>query len=199
MLIVGLTGGMGSGKSLISSIFKVLDIPTYNADKEARLLTESSPEIARELFNWLGSGYFEQGSLIRQKVAELVFADPTALVRLNEIIHPRIMNHFAQWASNQKATPYVLHEAAILFESGFYKMMDTNILVVCPEQIRIDRVASRDGIASDQVKARILNQWPDEKKIPLADYIITNDGLTPVLPRVLSLHNQLIQMRNGKI
>ncbi|HBB93613.1 MAG: dephospho-CoA kinase [Bacteroidetes bacterium GWF2_49_14] len=199
MLIVGLTGGMGSGKSLISSVFKILGVPVFDADQEARILTETDPVIKNQLLQWLGPEYFSDGMLVRPKVAGMVFHDKEALNRLNGIVHPRVRDRFTTWSEYHRDKPYVIHEAAILFESGFYRTMDTNILIVCPEEIRVQRVARRDGTNEDQVRARLKNQLPDEQKIPLAGFIIKNDGKEPVVPAVLNIHTQLLKNSNGKV
>ncbi len=199
MLIVGLTGGIGSGKTLISSVFRILGIPVFDADQEARNLTNMDPDIKNDLLQWLGPGYFSDGRLNRPKVAGLVFHDKEALTRLNEIVHPRVRDRFTAWTENQRDKPYVIHEAAILFESGFYRMMDTNILIVCPVEVRVQRVALRDGANEDHVRARLRNQLPDEQKIPLAGFIIKNDGKEPVVPVVLDIHAQLLKKSNGKV
>lgn len=199
MLIVGLTGGIGSGKTLISSVFRILGVPVFDADQEARILTDTDPEIKNDLLQWLGPGYFSDRRLDRPKVAELVFHDKEALNRLNGIVHPRIRDRFTTWTENHRNKPYVIHEAAILFESGFYRMMDTNILIVCPEEVRVQRVARRDGTNEDRARARLANQLPDEQKIPLAGFIINNNGKEPLVPVVLDIHAQLLIKSNGKV
>jgi dephospho-CoA kinase len=199
MLIVGLTGGIGSGKSLVSSVFRVLDVPIFDADEEARNLTDSDLGIKEDLLKWLGPGYYNGDKLDRAKVAGLVFNNAEELSRLSSIIHPRLRTLFSKWTLNHRDKPYVIHEAAILFESGFYRLMDANILVVCPEETRVQRVVQRDGTDENQVWSRLRNQFSDKQKIPLAGFIINNDGKEPVLPAVIDIHKQLLEKANGKV
>jgi dephospho-CoA kinase len=189
--IVGLTGGIGSGKSLVASVFRTLEIPVYEADQEARILTDSDPIIRKEIEAWLGSGYYQNGMLNRPMVSELVFNNPSALEKLNSIIHPRVRAHFNEWIKQQANETYVIHEAAILFESGFHAMMTKNILVICPEEIRLSRIMKRDGITRESAVARMQNQWTEEKKIPLADFIISNNGMELIVPQIIEIHNRL--------
>ena len=191
MKLVGLTGGIGSGKTTVASVFKALGIPVFNADSEARKLTNTDPGIHAELKTWLGGSFFTDEGLDRSKLAGMVFRNPDALARLNSIIHPRVRDAFLEWSTRQN-TPYVIHEAAILIETGFYKWLNHTILVTCPLDIRINRVMERDGTPLEEVLVRINSQMSDEQKIPLASYIILNDGLTPLIPAVLSVHKQLI-------
>lgn len=199
MLTVGLTGGIGSGKSLIASVFRTLGIPVFNADDVGRNLTGSDPEILSGLHSWLGDEFFEGGVLNRSMLAAMVFKDSRALQQLNEIIHPRVAGAFNNWVARHAADPYVIHEAAILFESGFYKQLDRIILVTCPEEVRVQRITARDGISREDALLRLRNQWTDELKIPLAHYVIHNDESELIIPAILDIHNLLIQQSHGKI
>lgn len=199
MLTVGLTGGIGSGKSLIASVFRILGIPVFNADTQGQSLTNSNPDIQHELHSWLGDGFFIDGVLNRSQLAGFVFNDSRALEKLNGIIHPYVASAFKNWTAEHAADPYVIHEAAILFESGYYKQLDLNILVTCPEEIRLQRITVRDGISRKDALLRLRNQWTDDRKIPLARYIINNDESELIIPEILKIHNLLIQQSHGKI
>jgi len=199
MLCVGLTGGMGSGKSLVAAVFRVLGIPVFEADAEGRRLTDQDPLIHQELYAWLGPGYFDGTRLKRQELAALVFHDNTAIQKLNSIIHPRVSDAFRKWAEGHTAFPYVIHEAAILFESGFDRSMDFNILVTCPEKIRIRRIMERDRVNRETALSRLHNQWTDDRKIPMADALIRNDGKEMIVPQIIELDALLKQKSDGKI
>lgn len=191
MITVGLTGGIGSGKSLVAKIFSHLGIPVFNADHEAANILNNDPQVRVDLVAWLGESIITGGMPDRPKIAGIVFRDPLALAKLNGVIHPRVMERFINWCNDKQDSPYIVHEAAILIESGFYKHMDQLILVTAPEEVRIERVMARDHATDDSVRIRMKNQWPDEKKRPLATYIIHNDGKTALIPAVLEIHNKL--------
>ncbi len=193
MLRVGLTGGIGSGKSLVAKIFMTLGIPVFQADSEAGIILDEDITVREKLTEWFGPEIYIQGKPDRNRIAGIVFNDPLQLAKLNELIHPLVMNHFIKWCGLHNSSPYVIHEAAILFESGLYKHLDRTILVTAPEETRIERVVQRDRVSDEMVRARMKNQWTEEQKVPLADFIIRNDGETPVIPAVLDIHHQLIQ------
>jgi dephospho-CoA kinase len=199
MVIAGLTGGIGSGKSLVASVFRILGIPVFDADAQARFLTDNDPEIQKELYSWLGDDFYIDKKLDRSRLAGFVFNDPYALQKLNGIIHPHVASAFQKWTSDNSAHPYVIHEAAILFESGFYKLMDYTILISCPDDIRVRRIMARDGISRDAAVLRLHNQWTDDRKIPLAQAVIINDERSLIIPEILKIHNLLIQKSNGTI
>lgn len=191
MLTVGLTGGIGSGKSLIAKIFIQLGIPVFNADAEAGIILDEDLQVRTQLLEWLGPDAYMMGKPNRQKIAGIIFNDPEALSRINELIHPKVRARFIRWCGNMHNNSYIIHEAAILFESGFNKLLDTTILVTAPEIIRIERVKRRDNISEESIRHRMQNQWSDEQKSLLAGYIIINDETTPLLPKVLEIHNKL--------
>lgn len=191
MLTVGLTGGIGSGKSLVARIFEHLGIPVFQADAESSKILEYDSDVRRQLSEWFGGNIYTNGKPDRAAIARIVFADPEMLVKLNGLIHPRVMDGFISWRNGQGKVPYVIHEAAILFESGFYTRMDATILVVAPGEIRIKRVISRDKTTAESIRLRMKNQWPDEQKAALADYIIQNDGISPLIPAILEIHKKL--------
>lgn len=192
MHIVGLTGGIGSGKSLVAKIFSHLNVPVFNADDESKRILDEDPSVHSELVRWFGGDILQNGRPDRSLLAGIVFADPQQLSRLNSLMHPRVMERFTAWCGQYRNKSYVLHEAAILFESGFYRHMHTSILVTAPEQLRIERIKQRDNSPLESIRQRMKNQWSDEQKIPLAGYIVNNDGKTLLLPAILEIHNKLI-------
>jgi dephospho-CoA kinase len=171
--IIGLTGGIGSGKTTIANYFRAAGIPVYIADDEARKIMES-PEIIAEIKNVFGNTIFENDILIRSKLAEIVFDNPEKLQKLNAIIHPAVKKHFSQWILNYKSAPFVIYEAAILFESGSYKNCDFIITVTAPVESRIERVVQRDKTTRENVLKRIAMQWNDEQRFSKSDFVIEN-------------------------
>lgn len=174
--IIGLTGGIGSGKSTIAAFYGSLGVPVYIADDEAKKILYT-PDAARELAAAFGEGIFTDGRPDKAKIARLVFNDNGKLEALNGIIHPKVRQHFKDWVATNNDEPFVIKEAAILFESGSYKDCDGIILVTAPKEMRIERVMKRDQISRGQVIERMAAQWDDEKKAALSDYIIINDDL----------------------
>lgn len=191
MLTVGLTGGIGSGKSTVAKIFETLGIPVFNSDVEAKKLLLFNNEV-KKLVKAKFESAFEGNQLNKAKLAQLVFNDKTALNQLNQIIHPAVKNVFQQWVETNKAAPFVVKEAAILIETELHKTLDKLILVTAPTSLRIQRVVARDGISEQEVIERINNQLSDEKKIPLADFIILNDDETLVIPQVMNIYDSLM-------
>ena len=171
--IIGLTGGIGSGKTTIANYFKTLGIPVYIADDEARKITDN-PEILKEIETLFGNSVFDDNQLNRQKVARIVFDDPKKLQQLNAIIHPAVKKHFENWLKQHLNEHFVIKETAILFESGSYKDCDIIITVIVPFEIRIKRVMERDKISREAVLKRIKQQWSDDQKIEKSTYIIDN-------------------------
>ena len=192
MLKIGLTGGIGSGKSMIAHIFTSLGVPVYFADDEAKkLLLEEG--IKKEIVSALGADVLDvNGEVDRRKTAEKVFTDEKLLKKLNGIIHPAVKNHFENWAKKQN-TKYILKEAAILFESGANEGLDEVIAISSPEHLRIKRVMQRDTISEEQVRARMRNQWSDEEKMKRATHIIVNDEVQLIMPQILKIHEHLSQ------
>jgi dephospho-CoA kinase len=171
--IIGLTGGIGSGKTTIANHFMAAGIPVYIADDEARKIMQS-PEIIDEIQKTFGSAIFENGILNRQKLAEIVFNNPDKLKLLNGIIHPAVKNHFGNWVLKHKDSPFVIYEAAILFESGNYKNCDQIITVIAPLETRIQRVILRDNSTRENVLKRINMQWDDNQRIAKSDFVVEN-------------------------
>lgn len=190
MKVVGLTGGIGSGKSTVANVFKFLGIPCYSSDDRAKMLYDV-PAIKNQVIDVFGEDVYKNNRLNRAYLADQVFADREKLNVLNGIIHPAVQEDFETWKLQQNA-PYILKEAAILFESGSYKNCDRVILVTAPIETRIERVITRDSSTRQAVLDRIAKQWPDEQKIPLADFIIQNDGNHSIIKQVVSIDEKLI-------
>lgn len=173
--IIGLTGGIGSGKTTIANHFKVAGIPVYIADDEARKIMQSD-EIITEIRKTFGNSIFENNILNREKLAQVVFSDPQKLKLLNAIIHPAVKKHFHEWILNHKDSQFIIYEAAILFESGSYKDCDKIITVIAPIESRIQRVIQRDKTTYENVLNRINAQWSDDQRIAKSDFIIENNS-----------------------
>ncbi|WP_310557844.1 dephospho-CoA kinase [Flavobacterium sp.] len=171
--IIGLTGGIGSGKTTIANHFIKANIPVYIADDEARKLMQSS-EIREVIKKTFGDSIFDDAILNREKLSQIVFSDPEKLKLLNLIIHPAVTKNFQDWVLNHKKAPFVIYEAAILFESGSYKNCDVIITVTAPIESRIQRVIQRDNTTREQVLKRIHAQWNDDKRIAKSDFVIEN-------------------------
>ncbi|PKH68436.1 dephospho-CoA kinase [Flavobacterium sp. ALD4] len=171
--IIGLTGGIGSGKTTIANHFRSLGISVYIADDEARKIMQT-PEVIDAIKETFGETLFEGAVLKRDKLAEIVFNDSEKLQQLNAIVHPAVKRHFKQWLLEHKEFPIIIYEAAILFESGNYKDFDSIISVTAPLESRIQRVIERDKTTRDQVLGRINSQWTDEQRISKSDYVIEN-------------------------
>lgn len=191
---IGITGGIGTGKSFVSSIFKTMGVPYYDADKEAKSLMQNSVTIRESLFQLFGNQvYLEDGTLNRKWLASQVFNNQEKLSQLNSVVHPAVIAAGIEWEEKQSA-PYILKEAALLFESGSYKLLDQIIVVTAPIEARIARVMKRDNVDRQQVLGRMKNQMSEEEKILKADFIIVNDGLVPLLPQILKIHHSFIAL-----
>lgn len=196
-LKIGVTGGIGSGKSTVCLIFKMLGIPVFDADLVAKKLINSNEEIRAGLLLLFGNKIYDDNNLLNRKMlADLIFNDDNLLEKVNNLVHPAVRNDFIHWVEKQNAD-YVIHEAAILFESGFYKMMDFTILVSAPIEMRIDRVVERDNIKAEMVEARIKKQWTDEEKRKFASLELVNDNQNLLIPKILEIDNKL--KTDGKI
>ncbi len=191
--IVGLTGGIGSGKSTIAEYIHSKGVPVYIADDQARKIMDN-PEIVNKVRSIFDENVVENEKLNRKKIAELVFSSPNLLKKLNEIIHPAVKENFDKWLKDNEKSSFVVKEAAILFESGSYKDCDKIILVTAPQDIRIERVMQRDNVGREQVVDRMKNQWSDEKKAEFSDYIIDNTDLAVSLKEVDFILKELNKM-----
>ncbi|MDR0421794.1 MAG: dephospho-CoA kinase [Proteiniphilum sp.] len=192
MIRIGVTGGIGSGKSVVSEIFRLHGIPLYNADREAKALNDSSPRIREQLSRLFGEDLYAGGRLDRKKLASLIFYDDRKLNAVNVIIHPELAHHFAGWCRQRERFPMTVLDAALLFESGFHRLVDRTVTVHAPEELRIDRVMRRDGMTRDAVMARINSQWPEEEKMRRADYLICNDSSHSLIRQVAGVINSII-------
>lgn len=193
MKIVGLTGGIGSGKSTIAKWFLEAGIPVYNSDEEAKRLMNESPEIRSQLIQVFGEAAYLNDELNRKFISSQVFENKDLLGKLNQIVHPEVFQDFKNWIQIQNA-PFVVKEAAILFESGSYNDCDYIISVIANEETRIQRVMERDGVSYDQVLSRIKNQWTDELRIVNSDFIIkNNDGLDELKEEFDEVYNKLLK------
>jgi dephospho-CoA kinase len=191
MIKVGITGGIGSGKSVVCDIFKILGCKIYYADLRARILTETNPEIKLGIQKYFGHDVYEDGILQRKVLAGKVFSNPTALQQLNNIIHPIVFQDFEDWTRTYQNEKYIIKEAAIMFESGANKLLDTIITVYSPLETRIERVMKRDAISREATLERIKNQMDDEEKIKLSNFIIYNNNSHSLIKQVLELHKML--------
>ena len=193
MMRVGLTGGIGSGKTTVAAFFRQLGVPVYNSDQRARELMEGDDDLRSAISNLLGPEAYGDSGLNRGYIASRVFRDKDLLEQLNGLVHPAVQKDFLNWAGQQKA-PYVLQEAAILFENGAYRGFDKMILVTAPRELRIRRVMDRDSVQRESVVARMDNQWETSRKIPLADYVIENTDLEKTRLQVGRIHLELLQL-----
>lgn len=191
---VGLTGNIGSGKSLVSEIFSILGIPVYHADQESKKFL-ADPVVKEKILTLFGKGVFSESSEIdRTALATRVFSDDKALADLDSILHPMVLHDFTQWCKAFREYPYIIHEAAIIFESGIAGLFDKIIHVSCPKETAIERVMKRDGIDGSSVLQRIRFQMEDYKKAGLSDFVINNDGSEMIIPQVLSIHRLLSEI-----
>lgn len=193
MLKIGLTGGIGSGKSYIANIFLHLDVPVYNADDRAKELMNNSPEVKSKILSLIGKEAYVNNQLNRKYIASIIFKNKDLLNKINSIVHPAVASDFNHWCEHMEKlkNKFVIEEAAILFESGAYKKMDKNILVVAPEPLRIKRVMERDNLTEKEVNNRINNQQSTDELEALADFIIINDNKTLILPQIVNIYQNI--------
>lgn len=184
--MIGLTGGIGSGKSVVAKVFATLGIPVFNADEEAKRIMQTSPEIKAKLIQQFGTDIYNESGLDKEKLAGIVFNEPFQLQLLNAIVHPVTIQAAKDWAAKQ-TSPYVIKEAALIFESGAADGLLKVIGVTAPLSLRTHRVMQRDGITKDQVDARMRNQISDTIKMRLCDYVIENNNQQMVIPQVLAI------------
>ncbi len=194
MLKIGLTGGIGSGKSYICKIFRSLGIPVYESDLEAKRLMEESDILRSNIIEIFGVKAYIDGELNRKYMSEQIFSDQLLLDRLNAIVHPAVQADFINWMNTWEDAPYVIKEAAILIESGASKLMDYNILLVAEESTKIRRVMKRDEISEVKVRERIANQMSDEEKKKFVDFIIYNDNDSMILQQIVDLHDHFLNI-----
>ncbi|MCC7465271.1 MAG: dephospho-CoA kinase [Saprospiraceae bacterium] len=192
---VGITGGIGSGKTMVCRIFQeTLGIPVFNADIRAKELINSDPELRRGIVAIFGAqAYDETGQYHRAYVASIAFSQPEKLAALNALVHPAVEKASLEWHMEQirAGAAYTLKEAALLVESGSHKHLDFMIVVSAPEDVRVQRVMQRDGLSEDQVRSRMRGQLPESEKLALADFVILNDGNHLLLPQIWHIHQQI--------
>lgn len=186
---IGLTGGIGSGKSTIVKIFSILDVPCYSADERSKALLDENSDLKKKLTASFGSIYNED-KIDRQAFANIIFKDESKRLIANEIIHPFVRRDYAEWMAKQNAS-YVIQEAAILFETGAYEFFDKTILITSPEEVRIERIQKRDQSSMEEVIDRLKAQWSDDRKKELADFVIINDEQHSIVEQVLQIHREL--------
>lgn len=191
MIRVGVTGGIGSGKSTVSRVFESLGVPVYYTDPRAREIMASHPEVIRELTALLGPETFRDGELDRAYVASRIFTDRELIGKVNAIVHPRVADEFTAWADGYEGcgVPYVIMECAIMFESGFDERVDYVVTVSAPEAERVARATSRDGIDPQHIRDRMANQMTDRQREERSDFTIENSDHDMIVPRILELHN----------
>ena len=197
MLKIGITGGIGSGKTTVCQIFSLLGVPVFYADIVAKDLMVTDAVLIAQVKRAFGNkAYFDNGSLNRKHVSDIVFNNKRELEKLNSYVHPAVFRAMDVWASQQKSS-YVLKEAALLFESGSYRQNDFNILVSADEDLRIKRVMERDGVTHDKVEARMRNQLSEQERLNKADFVIDNNGTQLLIPQVLHLHQVFLDKASG--
>ena len=184
---IGITGGIGSGKSVVSKLLQLMGVPVYVADVESKRLTETDPDIRAALISLLGDEVYQDGKLNRPLLASYIFGNKDNLTMVNGIIHPRIKDDFRRWAQSHSSYPIVGIEAAILIEAGFTEDVDQVVLVYAPQEIRLRRAVSRDACAAEQIQQRMRNQMPDEDKMAFAHHIIYNDDKQALIPQLGAL------------
>ncbi len=193
MLKVGITGGMGSGKSTVCNILKNLGVPVFSSDDVGKMLLNNDDYLKSQIKKKFDSDmYTSSGTIDRERMARLVFNNPDELKKLNELVHPRVKAEFDSWCKKNEKKPYVVKEAAILFETDQHKELDKMVTVFCPKEERIRRIIKRDEVTKESVEKRMLHQYSDAERNALADFIIMNDGNEELLPQVKELHELLL-------
>ena len=197
MLKVGITGGIGSGKSIVCEVFKHFGIPVYYADIEANNLIISDKNIKKQLIEHFGKKIYSRNQLNKSRFSSIIFNDKKALQKVNSIIHPVVRQNFKDWIKKNKDKKYIIKEAALLFESGTYQDLDEIITISAPEHIKIKRIMNRDKTDKESVQKRIRNQISDTEKIRKSDHVIYNNGSQLILPQILSLHKIFLTRKRG--
>ena len=188
MIKVGLTGGIGSGKTTVANIFKQLGVPIYFSDDRAKYLMLHNQFLRESLISLFGDKVVLNGLLNRSYIASKVFSNPKELIKLNGLVHPFVQKDFDAWSASQ-CSVYVIKEAAILFETDSDKFLDKVVLVESPKDLKVSRVMLREGMTNEEVLMRMSKQWPDDQKRTYADYIIYNDEENPLINQILKLHS----------
>lgn len=193
MLKIGITGGIGSGKTTVCKVFELLGVPVFYADDVAKSIMYTDPVLKSEILKAFGeNSYSKNGDLNRSYISSIVFNDKHELEKLNSLVHPAVFRAFDTWVLSQKEASYVIKEAALLYESDAYKMCDQSILVISPIETRISRVKARDGISAEDIQLRMNRQLSDEQKMKFADHILNNDEKQLLIPQIIQLHQQFL-------
>jgi dephospho-CoA kinase len=195
---LGVTGGIGSGKTSVCRVFNVLGVPVFSADAEARIIMETDKNVISKIESIAGRDIYETGLLNRSKLANLMFNDDLILREVNHAVHPVVLDHFVNWEYLQDAQ-YVIMEAAILFESGAANLVDRILTVIAPLEERIDRIIRRNKLTRQQVLERVKKQLGDEEKIEKSHYVIDNSDNMMIIPEILKIHQEIINIRRNKI
>jgi dephospho-CoA kinase len=191
-MIIGLTGGIGSGKSTVANIFLHLGIPVFIADEESKRILDTDSILQNSLRNLLGKELIKDGVIDKVYMAQKIFSDESLLQEVNALLHPLVGIAFKNWALQHSKAPYVMREAAILFESNTFKDCDKIVVVTAPESLRLERVMRRSNLSAEAVKARMNKQWSQEKKDAMADYLVDNSGEKSLIKQVIAIHENII-------
>ena len=193
--IIGLTGGIGSGKSRVAKAFSDLGVPCYIADMEAKKIMVENDVVKKKIIALFGEKAYANKELNRAFIGDIVFKNPEKLAALNGIVHPAVAEHFTHWVALQ-TFPYVIKEVAILFETGGHVHVNKSLLITAPIELRIQRVMERDGCTEEEVLARMASQWEDEQRIPLADYVLNNIDWKITLQQIELLHGRFLSLED---
>ncbi len=194
-ILVGLTGGIGSGKTICADIFRQLGVEIYNTDESAKRLMIEKDHIIDQIKEIFGEeAYNDNGALNRAFLASKIFNDKVLLTTMNQIVHPAVRDDFGLWVLSKNDAAYLIQESALLFETQSYRLFDKSIIVSAPLELRIARTVNRDNVTPDQVKQRMANQWDEERKLPLADYVIFNDAQGGLIRQILDIHLDLLSL-----
>ena len=199
-LRIGITGGMGAGKSTICKIFGQLGVPIYDADTRAKWIMNNDPILKKaitENFGW--DAYTRRDELNREYLAKVVFNNNEKLEMLNSLVHPAVKQDYQQWTQEHKSEPYSINEAALLFESESYKSLHKVIVVTSPIETRIERITKRDHVKREDILKRIQNQSTDRQRMSKADWVIYNDGVRSLIEQTMAIHHDIIKIRENEV
>lgn len=193
VLKLGVTGGIGSGKTTVCKVFGVLGIPVFSADEEAKRIQDNDRDIQIEINSIAGKDLFSSGMLDRNELARIIFSNKELLEKVNSLIHPAVFRSFAEWVKKQDS-PYLIMEAAILFESGAFRLMDRIVTVVTPLEERIERLLSGNRLSREQIIERIKNQIDDESRVRQSDFVISNSEKDMIIPAIVGIHEEMLKL-----
>jgi dephospho-CoA kinase len=197
-MTLGITGGIGSGKTSVCRVFNVLGIPVFSADSTAKKIMDTDDGVILGINSIAGKNLYLSGSLDRKELASIIFGNRSLLEKVNSLVHPVVFDHFRKWEKEQ-TTPYIIMEAAILFESGASRIVDKTATVVAPKEERISRVVERNGLSREQVIERMANQLDDESRIKMSDYVIQNSEDDMIIPVILKIHEDMLILTNSQM